>query len=85
MGNAVRLMLCLSTSHVPGPDNPNFGSFRSVETEYGWIVWPYYTAEEHQVPEWFRPIFIKAKQEGCVCIEFDRDNWVDPEIKEYDW
>lgn len=78
----VNNMLQLSTVHVPGPES-KFGSYRVVESEYGWIVWV--TDMTEDTPDWFKPIIEYANSVSAVIIEFDADGHKVDSFQKYNW
>lgn len=63
-------MLDLSTAHIPSSE-PNWGSLRVCEHEHGWVVW--FCADEENLPDWFKPIQERARENECVLVNFDQD------------
>lgn len=84
----IEQMLALSTAHMPNP-TPNFGELRSLDDEYGIIVFVYSVfAEDHhgeEVPQWIRPIMKLAREKGCRYIYFDRDVSTIDGLQTWDW
>lgn len=72
--------LGLSTTHLPGP-SPDFGAWRFVETEYGFVVWPHSMG----VPGWASELWKVCQEEGITLLEFDRDNDVDGRFPKWEW
>lgn len=82
---AVRPMLDLRTSHMPKP-SPDFGSLRSAEHAFGWVVFVDPNTEDVMCPEWLQPILGYAVNTKCILINFDRDAVRYPELfVEYTW
>lgn len=75
--------LQLSTAHMPN-NEPDFGDYRSSETEYGYIVWPKGDNAIH-APDWLRYILNHADANDCCLVEFDRDNDVSDDFQTFDW
>lgn len=74
--------LDLSTAHAPS-SNPDFGSLRFEEHEYGWIVWTW--SDNGSIPDWIGPILDKAKNLNCQLILFDCDAERCEDFFAYDW
>lgn len=77
-------MLCLSTCHMPA-ENSVFGNIRSMETEFGYIVWPCIGIEDNEIESWFLPILKFAVENECTIIEFDADNETMTQFQTYGW
>ena len=76
-------MLALSTAHMPS-EKPDFGSFRTIEHEYGYVVFVQ-DPEVAQIPEWLDPIVDVAFVEGCTLILFDNACGESRSFKTWDW
>lgn len=92
----IQLVMDLSTGHVPEKEAkgcPDFWGARTLETEFGWVVWPTRLdpeeweamEEDDQPPKWLRPILKLAYAEEVMMINFDRDGEVHPDLPTYEW
>jgi hypothetical protein len=76
-------MLSLSTAHMPS-EKPDFGSFRVVEHEYGYIVFVM-DPEVVMIPDWLDPIMDVASMEECTLILFDNACGKSRSFETWDW
>lgn len=76
--------LVLSTAHLPSA-SPDWGGYRVVEHEYGYVVWLAITAGL-ECPEWLVPIVqLALDREGATMLDFDRDGPELDELPSHDW
>ena len=84
----LRSCLDLSLVHLPSA-SPNFEPLRSVDHGHGWIVFMDQDYNHDYKPEdfeeWFRPIFIAAKRNRVIVINFDSDGPRSALLPEFDW
>ena len=78
--------LVLSTAHMPAA-KPFFGCVRSVEHEYGFVV--FMPVDNPQLagwpPKWLQPIIEIARSLACSFIVFDRDAETYHALRTWDW
>lgn len=68
--------LVLSTAHMPESD-PDFGSVRNIEHEYGFIAFVADKDLEENSPRWIVEVMNFARANDCSMVNFDRDASVD--------
>jgi hypothetical protein len=86
----VQKVLDLSTAHMPN-SNPLFPDVTYAETRYGYIVFVPGLAHLRdptaalELAGWLYPILLKAAQEGCILINFDRDAEMEADLPTWEW
>ena len=90
---AVRLILDLSTAHLPATDRDDLNGVDGVlayRMQHGWLMWapddPDESAsvEMDPPPEWVLVIQRYAREHGCDYVMFDSDARVDPALPWWD-
>ncbi len=80
--SSVKKMIDLSTAHMPS-DAPDFGDFRVVDHEHGWIV---FVDDETEPPDWLVPIMVFARKDAeIMLVNFDNGADEDPAFNTYEW
>lgn len=78
----IRPALFLSTAHMPESE-PDFGDLPTVEYEFGYLL--FMTLPDIPTPGWLVPIMDYARDNGCMIINFDRDEDTVERFPVYEW
>jgi hypothetical protein len=90
----IRLMLDLSTAHLPEDVCDNLDGYENVTAHhctYGWLLWVPDDPDEScsamrvPVPDVVLTIQRYARAAGCDYVLFDRDGDIDDQLPTWDW